>query len=110
MKYRLRKKLPFAEIGARVFFLFNGKSQFQHTNGYDVIADGIRFWCKESDIDKLLKEGWIEEIKPREFEVEFYKDGSFGLKNNRGDILMGIMNSLQTDPIEIIKVREVIDE
>ena len=59
MKYKLKKDLPFVKAGNEVEII-NGEPIF--------FKDG--FHCDYSSIDDLLADGWIEEIRPREFTVQ----------------------------------------
>ena len=104
MKYK-NLKLPTIPSGEEIEIFVNNSF-----NGLHIYREENVINCNERLLEIIISEGWIEEAKPREFEIELYKDGCFGLKTIRGDILKGIINSLQTDPVEIIKVREVIDE
>ncbi len=67
-KYRLKKDLPFAKAGDEVEII-NGEPIF--------FKDG--FHCDYSSIDDLLADGWIEEIKPREFLLHFTDDTFSGI-------------------------------
>jgi hypothetical protein len=63
MKYQLKKDLPFAKAGSPIKVYPEGSTPmilFDHINEVDV---------SEEFIPKLLDEGWIEEVKPREFWV-----------------------------------------
>lgn len=62
MKYKLKKDLPFAKAGDPVFLscgAFVVKDPYQN---------GRVLYIEDSTHkDKLINEGWIEEVKPREF-------------------------------------------
>ena len=64
MKYRLKKDLPFAKIGAEVEFHIycDYNPQITHRDGK------LIFYIKtEEEIKQLISEDFIEEVKPREF-------------------------------------------
>lgn len=112
-KYILKKDLPFAKAGIKI-------EQIQMSNtalkSYDLFSNNeVRFWINtEKDLDYLISEGWIEEIKPREWwvlkpkdhstagqNVRFYKNPTYA----RDDYEKEVNESW----FEIIKVREVIE-
>lgn len=105
MKYRLKKDLPFAKAGTRVWgylenpFLRKGMQVFvkstdckqgNHPDDRGLIYIGI--------YDELIVGGWIEEVKPREWYVALY-----GL----GEFIVGYKNKFESDK-ELIKVQEVL--
>lgn len=85
-KYILKKDLPFAKAGTEVK-LVNEKKAIEY-NGYQ---------CDIYD----LRDGWIEEIKPREFLVFLNKEG-FPI-----DIFLPDL-APERALDEVIKVREVL--
>ncbi len=88
MKYRLKKDLPFAKAGTEIKFQESGLDGQNITYEVDP-KNGLRIWI--ADVCPLIKQGWIEEVKPREVYVEFFKDtdkisdSSFDLTNLRND-------------------------
>ena len=72
MKYILKKDLPFTKAGHKVEVNPSGCLPFVN------YSTGV-FSTTEEYVDKLLSEGWIEEVKPREwYEVETRKpDGTW---------------------------------
>ena len=67
MKYKLKKDLPFAQAGeqARCFY---GSSVFNITYRMDSVDFNL---TSEEYIDKLIRDGWIEEVKPVELYVRY---------------------------------------
>jgi len=103
MKYKLKRDLPFAKAGKEVKVNPTGCIPFiNYSSG--------EFATTEEYVDKLLSEGWIEEVKPREWweiertDVGFYYDDRFGSYEEAE----GIRNSHYKNS-RIIKVREVIE-
>ena len=96
MKYRLKKDLPFAKAGAEVKLVNEGKAI--EYNGYQ---------CDIYD----LREGWIEQIKPREwYELDWSElwnraDEKFSTK----EYAEKYVDALKLKNCKIIKVREVLD-
>ncbi len=101
IKYRLKKDLPFAKAGAEVTIgVASSIGLYQYDNGKVNVA--------ENQIEHLVNEGWIEEIKPREFELHFDETGTitYIVENN-----LIICNNGQSnlDSVKLIKVREVLE-
>ena len=115
MKY-INKKLPLMEVGKEINFSLNGVIIGAHC--YD---DGT-LHCTQADFNLLLKDGFIEEVNPREWyelEVQFRPE----VKWIRSDFPCGRMYDKKTAELEmqeasrknssysyrIIKVMEVIE-
>ena len=62
MKYKLKRDLPFAKAGKEVF---------EDDASFYIEAEVGIIWCfaEIKDRHKLISEGWIEEVKPREYYV-----------------------------------------
>ena len=77
MKYKLKRDLPFAKAGSVILYSENRK-EFDGSLGsvsdmMSVETDKgyLSQWVEIGAKDNLLSEGWIEEVKPREwYEVE----------------------------------------
>ena len=103
MKYKLKRDLPFAKAGEEVFE--------DDTNFYIEAEVGI-IWCfaEIKDKQKLIFEGWIEEVKPREWweiertDVSFHYDDRFRSYEDAEDV----RNSTYKNS-RIIKVQEVME-
>lgn len=114
-KYRLAKPLPFAKKGTEVqyggsrIFVKRGESDLE----VSIDALGLRESTPENiqkELQRLIDEGWIEEVKPREFEVTLNKNGSLVKFFNGKDRFTYINQPLcDYPPFETIKVREVIE-
>ena len=102
MKY-INKKLPLLKVGEEF------KYMNQDVGGIHCFESNSLF-CNESTLKTLISEGWIEEVKPREWgeiertDVGFYYDDRFGSYEEAE----GIRNSHYKNS-RIIKVREVIE-
>lgn len=90
MRYRLKKELPFAKAGDEIHI------------GECIYTDDMEAWAigERGDLKKLIEDGWIEEVKPREWWV-----GEQVLMNE------DITNTNYDPPegIKYIKVLEVIE-
>ena len=93
MKY-INKKLPLMEVGKEIDYRLNGVIIGAHC--YD---DGT-LHCTQADFNLLLKDGFIEEVKPREWWIEILADG-FARVVDRPPY--------HKNPFEYVKVREVIE-
>jgi len=74
-KYRLLKDLPFAKAGAEVgysasrIFVQRGETRLEAcTDALDFLGPNPEIIQKE--LQRLIAEGWIEEVKPREFFID----------------------------------------
>ena len=78
MKYRLKKDLPFAKAGAEVIVNLALGVCVEY-DGFIADSDGLNLKNTRKyyigDLYELLNEGWIEEVKPREFEITFADGG-----------------------------------
>ena len=117
MKYKLKKDLPFAKAGMDVQFSLEVE---EHPKLYlcsQDVTDFSSYWITfegdRDDLKGLINEGWIIEVKPREwweinrrettplYKFDTYEDASEYIKEK----LAG-----KYFDFDIIKVREVIDE
>ena len=74
MKYILKKDLPFAKAGAEV--VFNDKSLCFEVKSDRWSSDsGDYKFVGHSNKSSLIKDGWIEEVKPRTFYINKTKGG-----------------------------------
>ena len=110
MKYKLKKDLPFAKAGMNVRFSLEVE---QHPKFYlcsQDVTDFNSYWITfegdRDDLKGLIDEGWLEEIKPREWilEIDIALNGevSHAVRpaNAKGRMLH--------KDSELVKVREVI--
>src|SRR5574343_50077 len=104
MKYRLKKDLPFAKAGNIIERIEISNTAMR---SYDVVNHKeIRIWLnEESDNDHLINEGWIEEIKPREFYL--FDDTQSSEKIFYNTIEEAKADLAQWAVKDLIKVREV---
>lgn len=73
MKYRLAKDLPFAKKGDEVYFNKNNCCfEVRISRGYYNIGEYI--FLGWSNLNCLLEERWVEEVKPREIWLNQYAD------------------------------------
>ena len=110
MKYKLKRDLPFAKAGKEVS---------EDDASFYIEAEVGIIWCfaEIKDRHKLISEGWIEEVKPREwYEIEFdnSKEWIKAFNTYRYDTLEEAQVRLKRVacrndmPYRIIKVQEVI--
>ena len=69
-KYILKKDLPFAKAGTEVRIYTDLESEI---DSIDILDNRVEI-SNMSD-KQLLNEGWIEEVKPREFYINKTKSG-----------------------------------
>ena len=103
MKYKLKKDLPFAKAGTEVRYFYG--TSVEHINyNREINAVDIHIPMKDV-IQSYFDEGWIEEVKPREWRVIIGKYGEAkGIYLN--ELIAGDeVSSSDTT----IKVREVIE-
>jgi len=95
MKYKLKKDLPFAQAGeqARCFY---GSSVFSITYRMDSVDFNL---TSEEYIDKLIRDGWIEEVKPREWYISETVVRDYGRERKE--------SFFKHDRSDLVKVREV---
>lgn len=99
-KYILKKDLPFAKAGNEV--------KINDYNIKVVSNAGAPFLYHEylaKYFDGLISQGWIEEVKPREFTLCFQGKRFCGISENGQELWH---NDLNMDNCIAIKVREVI--
>ena len=103
MKYILKKDLLFMKIGEIIGVNVNGWIGVHLQR----LTDGGKYIdCNKEDFDLLLSEGWIEEVKPREWILEITPEQEYiRARNENGEINGRLFSSGS----ELIKVREVID-
>ena len=99
MKYRLKKDLPFAKAGEEVWtdsfhIYIKGNVRMRGTDRKEDIYLGL--------LSDLVDNGWVEEVKPREWEVNEWMGDIY----NKGSIIMTTADQIQP---KRIKVREVIE-
>lgn len=115
MKYRLKKDLPFAKAGTKVYSC-NGNDDFgiieedcfvicelkNHTKDFSIYQyRGSLMFIGEKQ--NLIDEGWIEEVKPKEWYVKEFEGGSLSHMYDKREVLSQLLGG------RIFKVREVID-
>ena len=100
MKYKLKRDLPFAKAGKEVF---------EDDASFYIEAEVGIIWCfaEIKDRHKLISEGWIEEVKPREWVINIGDDGAAIFKDGK---MLFKFGRVDTPVIEKIKVRECLDE
>ena len=102
MKY-INKKLPLMEVGKEIDYSLNGVIIGAHC--YD---DGT-LHCTQADFNLLLKDGFIEEVKPREFYIGLTSQGYLPLGDNKVADNIDYFDTMAFPPAKVIKVREVIE-
>ena len=101
-KYRLKKDLPFAKAGVEIEIGCN--------NNYDELINSRKdkkpaiYLKGQVSLQNLLNDGWIEEVKPREFWIEVDPESGLSLHRDTKSEKKGYTFT------ELIKVREVINE
>lgn len=108
MKHILKKDLPFAKIGAEVFSDMNPSKELNSDHNIACVKSEVS-WLDEiieiGGLRTLLDDGWIEEVKPREFFVNILKDSEKLFIYHDEDIAK--RGHAPTE--ETIKVREVLE-
>ena len=97
MNYKLKRDLPFAEAGVKIYDM-NG-DPIDNLTGCRVHSElegGAPIYIGNKE--KLLAQGWIEPVEPREFWIEIQATGTF-VQTCKDDL---------DNEGEVIKVREVI--
>ena len=114
-RYVLAKDLPYAKKGTEVRFNENRIFVQRGETRLEACIDALDFLGPnpeiiQKELQRLIDEGWIEEVKPREFEVILNKNGSL-VKFFNGESRFTYVNEPLSDypPFEIIKVREVLE-
>ena len=93
MKYCLKKDLPFTKAGAEVFV--NDSAIWIEVKGEPYCRNLQQYREPiEEELQRLISEGWIEEVKPREWTVQ---------------VVNGNLSHSLCGGNDIIKVREVIE-
>ena len=112
MKYILKKDLPFAKAGI-ISQDFDGDKIIFGNIGTEFESDNKKFmlsedyWFYKLHIPQLISEGWIEEVKPREFYL--YDDQLAGEKIWYNTIEEAKEDLARWAHKKVIKVREVIE-
>ena len=78
MKYRLKRDLPFAKAGDSVCLKIDTCYSAQLITGFIKDPHHTIYLKDKSDLENLISEGWIEEVKPREIWINEYKQGLLG--------------------------------
>lgn len=99
MKYILKRNLPFTDKGVEVKIYINTQDRFS------IITDAGKLTIitvpHQDNLDFMIKQGWIEEIKPREVLIGEYREtGHRYLVNDRDTV---------PSEVEVFRVREVIE-
>ncbi len=97
MTYKLKRDLPFAKAGAEVFTDDVGVYIMYEEKDYSeaVMLD------YNLDLDGLIKDGWIEEVKPREWWIVDCSEPAWLFTKDQMEIK-------KENGCKFIKVREVI--
>ena len=110
--YKVERELPTLKVGDPVEHI-NTDMGMHFFEISEHVRNKAAIHCTQSAWNLLILDGWIEEIKPREFELQLYEDGSYELKIN-STILSGSLcfplRHLHGKQMETIKLREVIEE
>ena len=112
MKYKLKKDLPFAKAGDDIIV---GKTPMRKTIGIDFTMGEPTVFSAitTGDLEYLLADGWIEEVKPREWwEVEFQDAGGNWVFNGyryKYEKQARYVATSTPQNARFIKVREVIE-
>ena len=102
-KYRLAKDLPFAKAGAEV-----GVELAISVRG----KDNFLTWIGDpKDLESLIDEGWIEEVKPREFMLHFKKSNGeiYSIQDLTTKNGYNVISKFDGEGVDSIKVREVLE-
>lgn len=106
MQYRLKKELPFAKAGDKVYQDLC-KNFMVSTHNLGELKIGY-----EDDKQRLASEGWIEEVKPREFELHLDDSGSITRILMRNEYDNDVWNIVPLGGVQriskTIRVREVL--
>ena len=117
-KYRLLKDLPYAKKGTEVRFNENRIFVQRGETHLEACIDALNFCGPnpeliQKELQRLIDEGWIEEVKPREwYEVErLMPNGIWAYESNRYDTEEDAISDYSGDKtkLRVIKVREVLE-
>ena len=105
MNYKLKRDLPFAEAGVKIYDM-NGDpiDDLTGCRVHSELEGGAPIYIGNKE--KLLAQGWIEPIKPREWVINIGDDGAAIFKDGK---MLFKFGRVDTPVIEKIKVREVIE-
>ena len=110
MKYRLKKDLPFAKAGNDIQIIEMADDSKCLQINYDACfntSGNLNYYrFPLTDAVALREDGWIEEIKPREWWVNLYGVGEGGIFKTK-EAADTVASSGRK---EVIKVREIINE
>lgn len=98
MKYRVKKDLPSHRAGTDV------DVRVSHWDNMHFNKDGI-IQCSQEHLKELIADGFLEEIKPREFWVNVYNN-----YNAYVHLTKESAENISKSSCETIRVREVIEE
>ena len=103
MKYKLKKDLPFGKAGMDVQFSLEVE---QHPKLYlcsQDVTDFNSYWITfegdRDDLKGLITDGWIEEVKPREWYISETVVRDYGRERKE--------SFFKHDRSDLVKVREV---
>ena len=97
MKYKLKKDLPFVKAGE--LLSFTEQTICIHTHRT------FKYYFDRSELQNLISEGWIEEVKPREIWINLYENNQYGQAHLTKNEAISIGGGNK----RIIKFREVLD-
>ena len=106
MQYKLAKDLPFAKAGTEINYSWRDENHPIFKFAIDGNEHQLLYIeCDEEDFGKLISEGWIEEVKPREFEIKLGENsiGLYDITNKKW-----IFHPFPVEPTSSIKVQEII--
>ena len=116
-KYILAKDLPFEKKGIEVRVNKSGiYIQRKNFYPYEVYIDALRFSESTSEniqkeLQRLIDEGWIEEVKPREFLLHFKKSNGevYSIQDLTTRKEYNGISNFDGEGVDSIKVREVLE-
>ena len=115
-KYILAKDLPFAKKGAEV--KHNNHRIYVQRGEFSLGAIIDSFELIESiptniqkELQRLVDEGWIEEVKPREFMLHFKKSNGeiYSIQDLTTKNGYNVISKFDGEGVDSIKVREVLE-
>ena len=104
MKYRLKKDLPFAKVGEVIDMGICGTFENIH------LRPNKTGECRQNNLKMMRQDGWIEEIKPREWWVVRRYNVGIVSGFDSESLAVSYVNQTNDSPkYQIIKVREVLE-